>query len=183
MKPPHRDDAEEPAPAEPRDGQLALADLYDRCAGDLYRYALMILADLAGAEDAVHQAFFKLVRTTGRVPEIREAQAYLRVAVRNECFSMLRRVRRGQAMEPLPPLLESCSGQVDDVAQREEIEAALRALPAEQREVVYLKVFEEQTFREIGERIGVPPNTAASRYRYALERLRGLLKRDGSGPT
>lgn len=166
-------------PAGGREGSLAPADLYDRCGDELYRYALMILADPAGAEDAVHQAFYKLVRTAGGAGEIREAQAYLRVAVRNECFSMLRR-RQAVPVDELPPLLEPCAGQEDDPAEREVIEAALRALPPEQREVVHLKIFEGLTFREIGERIDVPPNTAASRYRYALERLRGLLKRDGS---
>jgi RNA polymerase sigma-70 factor, ECF subfamily len=179
MKLPSGNTAAEPSPAGGSGKTNPLAELYDRCAEELYRYALMILADPAGAEDAVHQAFFKLVRSAGRVPVIREAQAYLRIAVRNECFSMLRRSQR-QPTDPLPPLLEPCCEQEDDPAEREAIEAVLRVLPAEQREVVYLKIFEGLTLREISERIGVPLNTAASRYRYALERLRGSLRRDGS---
>ncbi|HOW69413.1 MAG TPA: sigma-70 family RNA polymerase sigma factor [Phycisphaerae bacterium] len=175
----HRDDAEKPPPAESRNGRLALADLYDRCAGELYRYALMILADPAGAEDAVHQAFYKLLRSGQNTPELREDQAYLRVAVRNECYSMLRRGQRRTA-DSLSRLLEPHSGQQEDADEREAIESALRVLPADQREVVHLKVFEGLTFREISGRIGVPLNTAASRYRYALERLRGLLNRDRS---
>ncbi len=59
------------------------------------------------------------------------------------------------------------------------VEDALRALPSEQREVVYLKVYEGLTFREIGERCGVGANTAASRYRYALEALRSVLEPGG----
>lgn len=177
--PEHRNDIVESSPAQSRGGPLALADLYDRYVEELYRYALIILGDPAGAEDAVHQAFYKLVRSAGRVPEIREAQAYLRVAVRNECFSLLRR-RQEEPVDAWPPLLEPCSTRGDNPIEREAIEAALRALSAEQREVVHLRVFEGLTFREIGERIGVPVNTAASRYRYALVRLRGLEKRDGS---
>ena len=52
---------------------------------------------------------------------------------------------------------------------------ALGALPPEQREVVYLKVFEGMTFQEIAERCGVRLNTAASRYRYATAALRKTL--------
>jgi len=47
------------------------------------------------------------------------------------------------------------------------LEQALRALPPEQREVVHLKGFEGLTFKQIA----TPPNTAASRYRYAIGKL------------
>jgi RNA polymerase sigma-70 factor (ECF subfamily) len=66
-------------------------------------------------------------------------------------------------------------------AQREiaiDIDRALRRLPAEQREVILLKLSEDLTFREIAELLGLPRATAASRYRLALERLRSIL---GSG--
>jgi RNA polymerase sigma-70 factor (ECF subfamily) len=55
------------------------------------------------------------------------------------------------------------------------LDGALAALPAEQREVMYLKVFEGMTFQEIGERCGTSVNTAASRYRYAAAALRRAL--------
>ena len=49
---------------------------------------------------------------------------------------------------------------------------SLKLLPAEQREVVVLKVWGDLTFDEIGEQLSVSPNTAASRWRYAMEALR-----------
>ena len=52
----------------------------------------------------------------------------------------------------------------------------LRALPREQREVVCLKVFEGLTLEEIAQRLGVKPNTVASRYRYGLDKLQALLR-------
>jgi hypothetical protein len=42
--------------------------------------------------------------------------------------------------------------------------------------VVVLKVWHEHTFEEIGQLLGVSPNTAAGRYRYGLEKLRVCLK-------
>jgi RNA polymerase sigma factor (sigma-70 family) len=55
------------------------------------------------------------------------------------------------------------------------IDDALKRLPTEQREVVYLKVFEGMTFQEIADRCEISINTAASRYRYAIEALRRTL--------
>jgi len=53
------------------------------------------------------------------------------------------------------------------------IDDALKRLPAEQREVVYLKVFEGMTFQEIADRCEISINTAGSRYRYAIRWQRG----------
>ncbi len=57
-----------------------------------------------------------------------------------------------------------------------EVQEALRALPSEQREVVVLHVWSQMTFCEIAALILIPSNTAASRYRYALSKLRELLR-------
>ena len=55
------------------------------------------------------------------------------------------------------------------------IEQSLRQLPPDQREVVVLRVWGGMTFREVADALDISPNTAASRYRYGLTRLRGLL--------
>ena len=72
------------------------------------------------------------------------------------------------------PLLEPIA-ECADPGTRLMIDQALRRLPAEQREVLYLKVYEGMTFQEIAVAIGEPLNTVASRYRYALEKLRTQL--------
>ena len=53
----------------------------------------------------------------------------------------------------------------------ESVRDALQKLPPAQSEVVVLKIWEDMTFLEIGAVLGESPNTAASRYRYALEKL------------
>lgn len=64
----------------------------------------------------------------------------------------------------------------DDSAETRErnrlLEEAMRGLPEIYREVVTLKLWGGLTFAEIAETIGIPANTAASRYRYALAELR-----------
>ncbi len=154
-----------------------LATVYDTCAARMFGYAAMVLADPAAAEDAVQQVFVKLARR-GRLEDVRSAAVYLRQAVRNECFSMLKRRQRhrqatgGRAwLEalPAPDPPQRC----DEL--RGEMERALKALTPQQREVVHMKVFEKMTFQQIADATGVPANTAASRYRYALGHLRELL--------
>lgn len=147
--------------------------LYDQHGAALYRYALMLLADPAAAEDAVQQVFASVLR--GRLlADPGKDVHYLRRAVRNECFSMLRRRMR---REPdAMPLLEPRAGQDDRPDERLALEQAIRGLPAEQREVVHLHVFEGLTFQEIAGASAASINTVASRYRYALARLREALK-------
>ena len=56
------------------------------------------------------------------------------------------------------------------------IQSAMAELPSEQREVITLKIWGGMTFREIGEALGIPANTAASRFLYGLCELRKLTK-------
>jgi RNA polymerase sigma-70 factor (ECF subfamily) len=153
-----------------------LADLYDQYAGTLFRYAAVILGDGVTAGDAVHQVFLKLARS-GTTLEDRSGpgEAYLRRAVRNECYSLLRARRRAVVTVVDSQLLEAVAGAADRTSERLAIEQALRGLPPEQREVVHLKVWEGMTFQEIADLTGESLNTAASRYRYATDKLRAIL--------
>ena len=151
----------------------ALADLYEQYGPRLYRYALLILADAAGAEDVVQDAFCRLAEALRRQAGV-ATLPYLTTIVRNECYSRLRS-RRRSPMVVAEPLLEPAAPDANN-DERLLLDKALRALPPEQREVVYLKVYEGLTFNEIGERCGISLNTAASRYRYALDAMRDSLE-------
>lgn len=157
-------------------GRDALSQTYDLHAPGLYRYALMVVANPAAAEDALHQVFLRLAENGQQGSRIEDLAAYLRVAVRNECFSQLRRRRRDETGGF--PLLSPRNGQ-GSIEEKLTLERALRDLSPEQREVVHLKVYEGRTFDEIATATGVSINTAASRYRYALERLRRTLGAEG----
>jgi len=152
------------------DRRQAVARVYAEAGPRLYRYALMILADRADAEDAIQQVFAAAMRQTTAIDD--EA-AYFRTAVRNAAYSLLRRRRSARAADVpiLEPVAPGCSP-----AEQALLEQALRALPPDQREVVHLHVYEGMTFREIAEATGEPINTVAARYRYALDKLRKLLQ-------
>ncbi len=155
-----------------------VAEIYDAHADQLYRYALMLLANHAAAEDALHQVFIKLAQRDSDSPKIAAEGPYLKTAIRNECYRMLQQhKRRKQHTHPdaARALLEQVEPANECPDKREELENALAKLPPEQREVVHLKIFEELTFREIAELLDIEQNTIASRYRYALDKLRHHL--------
>ena len=158
----------------PADGATAdrIGRLYDRFAGPLYRYALMILADPEAAADAVHQVFLSVLGGAGAVMD--DEERYLRRAVRNACYSALRG-RRREIVSGDAPLLEAVDPRADRPDERLAIEQAMRVLPAEQREVIHLKVCEGWTFQEIANLGDDSINTVASRYRYAMDKMRERL--------
>ena len=168
------------------DARGVLEEAYEQYAADLYRYALMILADHGLAEDAVQQAFMKTMRLGERIRHIASSNGYLRAAVRNECYGILKKRRRlGRALRLLPSqaILDKANVDTAHDAERQVIERTIRQLPPEQREVLHAKVYEDQTFRQIAETTGVSVNTVASRYRYAINALRdACLGRGGKGP-
>ena len=56
------------------------------------------------------------------------------------------------------------------------LQAALADVPDEQREVLILRIWGQMTFEEAASALDISPNTAASRYRYALAKLKERLK-------
>ncbi len=152
-----------------------IGQVYDALGPSMYRYALMILGDRGLAEDVVQQAFMRLI-SRGRVDEVLSMKAFLRVVVRNEAYRLLGARRTMERLENADVcLLEAADVPAERREEQRRVERALRQLPAEQREVVHLKVYEGLSFAEIGQTLAIPPNTAASRYRYAIAHLREFL--------
>ncbi|MGA2499071.1 MAG: sigma-70 family RNA polymerase sigma factor [Tepidisphaeraceae bacterium] len=168
----------EPSPDDPLLLRLArgcprsFAELYDRFGGPLYRAARTMLRSSADAEDAVQDVFVSLVRGRERLGEVDNLPAYLFTSLRHVASQRLtRRDRERQAMRLLSEVSrDACAGPA--ARTDEQIERALSDLPDEQREVLALKIDGGLTFAEIGSVLDVSLNTAASRYRYALEKLR-----------
>jgi RNA polymerase sigma-70 factor (ECF subfamily) len=154
------------------DDPTALAGrLYDQYGASLYRYAVMLLADASAAEDAVQQVFASVLKVG--IDRVQEDVHYLRRAVRNECYTLLRKRMLETTNQPFLEPRDQARGSSEE---RIALQDALRVLPPEQREVVHLHVYEGLTFQEIADESAESINTIASRYRYALAKLREHLK-------
>lgn len=155
----------------------ALADLYDRHAEAVYRLLLALLASQSDAQDALSDLFLELARRDLR--HIQSPRAYLLAAARNKALQMLRRRKREQPTDPAHLcFFEAAALDPEQALLAQRVGEALRALPPEQRAVVVLKIYEGLTFVEIAKITRTRPNTAASRYRYALEKLRARLQEE-----
>lgn len=133
---------------------------------------------LADAEDAVQEAVVRFWRGQRKLGG--EPLPLLLTSLRRAAVDLARgNIRRGRrelrvlgSAEPEEPWFEAS---VDGDDRRKAIEAALKRLPDDQREVLVLKIWGELTFAQIAEQLAIPANTAASRYRYALAALRHEL--------
>jgi RNA polymerase sigma-70 factor (ECF subfamily) len=149
-----------------------LEEIYDAYAPSLYRQAFAVLGIASDAEDVLQDVFLKLVRRKG--PAIRDLRAYLMTAARHEAYSLWRKRFREWPSEQ--PELYSSERPYQLVSEDVlEVREALQQLPPAQREVVCLKVLEGLTFEEIGKAVQASVNTVASRYRYAMKKLRQAL--------
>ncbi len=146
----------------------------------VYGYVHAILADRAEAEDVVQEVFLRALARSRGWFGLRNPAGYLYRAARNEALSRLRKrsVRTRAAAELIyaAELLAPVETSLESAEEAVRVNAALLALPVEQREVVVLKIYRNMTFKEIAHVTGASQNTAASRYRYALAKLKEILE-------
>ena len=155
----------------------AIEALYDQFGQRLYRTAWGMLGRQEDAEDAVQEVFVALVRYQVKLEEVEDMTAYLFTALRRAAARLAKsRAKKPTASDDVVRQLADRSDHDDTSAiHGERLERALGALPREQREVVALKIDGELTFAQISQATGVSLNTVASRYRYALGKLRASL--------
>lgn len=153
---------------------------YRELAPKLLLFARQWVTSIADAEDVVQTAFVKFWR---RQPDAQpEHYPLLYSAVRSTALDLLRGEHRRARREadPAVEVLREDQPFFDaGIEQRETavfVEEAMRRLPAEQREVLALRIWGELTFAEIAETLGESINTVASRHRYALDALRRIMK-------
>jgi len=151
----------------------AYAALYERVSRPMMKVATVMLGHSQGAEDAVQDVFLELVRHREVLHRVRDLDSYLFAMLRHAVGRRLARERQErQKLQNSPSHTTAKSAEF----LPDELNGALQSLPPDQREVIALKIDGELTFAQIGEVLRISPNTAASRYRYALEKLRRKLE-------
>jgi len=155
---------------------IDLEQVYDDHAQALFSFLLNLTRNEEDTRDLLQELFVKLSRQPKLIEGARDQRAYLLRLAHNGAIDLFRRrAVREKYQEQAPELFEE-STNPDEKAFREALSLALETLPAEQRAVVHLKLWEDLTFDNIAEVLGVSINTAASRYRYALDKLREHLR-------
>lgn len=148
-----------------------IEELYRRHGAALVLFAAAISGDRNRAQDAVHQVFLKLLESEAGDRWI-DPKAYLFQCVRHTVFNDLKQQQRQVELHPDSAWFEPPER---DHAAELTLRRALSELAEDQREVVVLHVWGELTFAQVAEVLGISSNTAASRYRYALGKLRDVM--------
>ncbi len=157
-----------------------LARLYDDHAQALFAFLLNLTRNEVDAKDLLQDLFVKLAKQPGLLDGVRDERGFLIRLVHNLAIDLVRRRRaREKNYEKLAgetTSLFATAADPDERAFRAALMEALGELPIDQRAVVHLKLWEGLTFEAIAEALGLSPNTAASRYRYGLDKLRERLR-------
>lgn len=147
---------------------------YDHYGPALLRTALRLLGSAADAEDAVQEVFVGLVRSRHRLLGVGDLKCYLFVALRHAAW----RIGRDRSRRATAALDETAaSAKPERGGDAEWLWQAAGRLPSEQKEVLAMRIHGELTFEQIAEVLKISPNTAASRYRYALQKLQEMARR------
>ncbi len=158
---------------------MNLEELYDRYGEKLYHYLVLRLGSCQDAEDILQEAFYRFSRYSVRWKMVKNPKAFVFKVVRNEANRFLRRkMLQQKTMQINPDYKNTISSVIQGPDEKSErlLAESLAAMPDDQREIIMLKVFHEMTFKEIARICGLSINTAASRYRYGLTKLRLYLE-------
>tara|TARA_X000001036_G_scaffold327348_1_gene305893 strand:+ start:384 stop:920 length:537 start_codon:yes stop_codon:yes gene_type:complete len=156
----------------------AFAALYDRLGKKLYATAVQLNCAHQEAEDIVHDLFVELARHRMELNDVENLEAYIFTMLRNAVSRLQRRKKTG-----LKAFLQWASDQiargrtheVPATLPDEDLSKALNLLPEPQRIVLILKVISGLSFKQISSIVGIKMNTAASRYRYAIQKLQSKI--------
>jgi RNA polymerase sigma-70 factor (ECF subfamily) len=157
-----------------------LRRLYDEHAQPLFAFLLNLTRNEADTRDLLQDVFIKLARYPDLLAGVRGERAFLIRLAHNAAIDLMRRcctrdkTREQFAAETL--FLFAPEADPDENTFRVALAEALSELPPEQRAVVHLKLWSGLTFDQIADALDIPPNTAASRYRYGLDKLRERLR-------
>jgi RNA polymerase sigma-70 factor (ECF subfamily) len=179
-----------------RDGDAdAFSALYARHKGPLYRYLLRQLRNAGAAADVFQEVWSRLVATRSRYEARAKFATYLFHIAHNCTMDFFRRdlrlqhaarhaAREGQASEPEVPEYQRPDAIAEFAEQRSALLASLHALPQEQREAFLLREETGLSIEEIARVTQVGVETAKSRLRYAIRKLKkSLASREIVGAT
>jgi RNA polymerase sigma factor, sigma-70 family len=173
----------------------AFDELLTRYQSKLYSYIFFIVRNVTLAEDLFQETFMKVITTIrqGNYSESGRFGAWLTRIAHNLIIDYFRQDKSENTVsndESEVDLFNDADLSDDDVETKlvnsqvlSDVRRLLGALPSSQREVVYMRFYQDLSFREIADLTGVSINTALGRMRYALINIRRLADEKGISLT
>lgn len=161
------------------DGDIeALAELYSQTKTAVYGFALSILLNRHDAEDVMQETYVKIYSSAKEYKPQGKPMAWALTIARNLSFMKLRSDKRIEVTADEIWDQHDLHHFVDDNLDRLVLEAAMRNLSAEERQIVILHAVAGQKHREIAALLQIPLSTTLSKYHRALSKLKKHLKED-----
>ena len=158
------------------DNPKALEIIYDYLGRKLYGYLLTILCSEQKAENVMQNLFVKIAEKRDRIADANSITGYIFKVARNEAMDYFRRQpKHHEDISKYENILCVKENKID-AEEIKEISKSLEILPHKQRELINMKIFQDMTFEEISKALRISQNTAASRYRYGIEKLKNKLR-------
>lgn len=169
--------------------ESALKTLVMRYEKRLFSYILISVKNKELAEDIFQDTFIKVINTirSGNYHEEGKFFQWIMRIANNLKIDYYRRMQRMPVFEngnefDIFDVLSTMEDSVEQKIIKEQIYSDLRRiieyLPAEQKEVLVMRIYQEYSFKEISEITGVSINTALGRMRYALINLRKIISKN-----
>lgn len=137
------------------------------------------------AEDLVQESFVRIWRLYGHTGEVAPGLVYraIRRLAIDWARSIDRRIIREQKTFELTPFSSAFEDNLEKDERQQALLRAVDRLPDQQKEVLTLKIWGELTFDEIARTLDISLNTVASRYRYALQKLKDWVPQELESPS
>jgi len=157
----------------------ALCRIYRKYGDYLLALAAALLQDINAAEDVVHDVFCKFIESREKFKLAGSLKSFLATCVVNLARDKLRarKLHNCELDEEAASALDTKGPEHHAIFGEEarNLNRALAQLALEQLEVIILHLRGGMKFREIARMQGISINTAKSRYRYGIQKLRELL--------
>jgi RNA polymerase sigma-70 factor, ECF subfamily len=164
-----------------------LAALVSQYSGTLYRVAFSVLRNPSDAEDAVQEAFLRVLRHRDTLHEVRDQRVWLIRIVWNIVLDRKRRAKTRPETDDVAELARVLPSdgltaeQIASAAQHHaHVLACIDQLPAKERQVLMLSAFEELSSVEIASVLGITESSVRSRLFRARNLVAGLLNHSRS---
>ena len=163
--------------------QRAMPVLFARHRTRVHRFVLRRVRSEGLAEELVNETFLAVWQQAGRFSGGSQVTTWMLAIAHNKAVSALRKRREESldegAAEAIADTADSAETSLAKHGKAGALRACLERLPDEQRVVMDLVYYHEQSVKEVAEVLGIPENTVKTRMFYARKKLSEMLKAAG----
>ncbi len=156
----------------------SMDEIYQKYAKTVYKYLLSRTHDSDLAEELTQETFYQAIRTIDRYDESCQLSTWLCAIAKNQLITYQRKHPPVENLEDYDIVLHSAETDVMNALGRVELMKKLHGCPEPFREILYLRIFGDLSFKEIGEIMSQTENWARVNFYRGKEKLRKDLEND-----